>query len=167
MRNKNSNKIAFYVILAGVLLIVLVTIISRNKPTQVDLGDNTVQTNDQVDATDSGDDIVEAEGELVDGFPDFPIYPGAELEKSNQSTYQGRTAYSGTWISTGTVQKVMAWYRDQAKQKNWEIIDDPSNPASGQEQHLNLNVDGQLINVTVELEDNQTKPEIIIDVLPQ
>jgi hypothetical protein len=116
---------------------------------------------------DNGNDIVEADGELIDGFPeDIPVYPGAEIEDSSQTSYEGKTGYTASWTTKGSVPVVMKWYGDQAKKNKWTIVESPSNPESKMEQHVWYDRDGLRINIEVESEEDENDIEISIDVLP-
>ena len=59
--------------------------------------------------------------QLVGGFPEFAVYPGAAL-KDSQATGEGDMAiYIGDWTTSASVPQVMLWYIDALEHSNWRI----------------------------------------------
>lgn len=68
--------------------------------------------------------IIEQEGQLVEGFPEFPVYGDAVLVKSASLVQPGTSSqgYRAEWrLSQGSVPEVMAWYIEELKVAGWDV----------------------------------------------
>lgn len=106
--------------------------------------------------------IVEAEGELVEGFPEFPVYPGAEIHESavrRQAYNTGRDIYA-EWTTNDSVIEVMRWYEQELSKLGWSI-GEPNDPENPSEQIIQITKDN--LSGYVAAEDEEGTTEIVVD----
>lgn len=109
----------------------------------------------------------ELTGELVSGFPDFPVYPGAAVKTSREST-GGTVGFETVWEVNQEVPEIMRWYMDMfAGDESWKIKEPPDSPESPGEQSAIVSRDNWDFYLTVEREIDAETSEIIVEVVPQ
>jgi hypothetical protein len=95
------------------------------------------------------------QNQLVATFPDFPVYPGAEVIESRKldGAVDGVKGYSADWEINGskaTVDGVVSWYKTQLVNAGWTLTPiDPSNNV-GVEQYVKVSKGSQNALVTIE-----------------
>lgn len=111
--------------------------------------------------------IVEVKGQLVEGFPDFPVYPEAKLVQSVQLKKSGSVGgYRARWELAGeSVPKVMEWYVKELRSKGW-VVQPPDDPKAYGEQIATITKDNQAAYLRVELHE-QGIIEIEVDIPPR
>ena len=112
-------------------------------------------------ATDPG--FPEVKGQVISGFPDFPVYPGATLvasAKTNRAD-QPDTGYRVKWEAQDSVIPVMNWYQDELSKNGW-TYEVPNDPDATGEQVAQIKKAGWEGFVESELEDGAT--EIVVEV---
>ena len=98
----------------------------------------------------------EVKGQLITGFPDFPVYPGATIVssakvKQNEDPAKG---YRAEWeVQAESVTKVMQWYLQELKSKGWTILESPNDPESYGEQIASASKNGSIAYFVVELKE--------------
>jgi hypothetical protein len=106
----------------------------------------------------------ERQSALVSGFPEFPVYDGAIIQRSFAGTENGLPVYEAVWaidlvdgkpIDVTSVRKIMHWFEDDALPTDW-IFEEPlqqegdsDNPSKS---WLTVSRNGVYITVTVELQ---------------
>jgi len=104
--------------------------------------------------------LVEKKGELVEGFPQIPAYPGATLVRSYKKEDGGKTGWESKWIMQERIPVISAWYLQQFAEEDWDIDEVPEDPnADGEVQLVVSNGDWQ-VYITLEDEDNTGTTEI-------
>lgn len=101
-----------------------------------------------------------AEGRIIDGFPEFPIYPNATI-LSSQIERDTPTSYQAYLESADAVAAIVTWYNENLVKDNWTIVRsiDPSTPA---DQNVLASKNGLNLTVNVEKESDGTKISIDI-----
>ena len=99
--------------------------------------------------------MLDVKGQLISGFPAFPVYPGAKLIESSKvkNSPDPTKGYQAEWEAQAeSVAKVMDWYLKELKSTGWEILtlDDPKGYG---EQVANVSKDGNVVNLRVELSE--------------
>jgi len=67
--------------------------------------------------------LVEARGEFVTGFPDFPVYPEAKLTYSSRYNLEEETIYRATWGSNDPLSQTVAYYVSTLKDAGWTVTE--------------------------------------------
>lgn len=67
--------------------------------------------------------VTESTASLVQGFPDFPLYPGLRLDNSFRKEQVGKVDYTAIWYFDGeeTVIPMMKWYTDKLTASGWQV----------------------------------------------
>lgn len=137
----------FIIILGVVLYIPTSNLIKKNT------NPSTVQ-NDQ-DTIEMEDSAVYAQGELVSDFPDVPVYPGAEIEKSTEINNEGEYGYVATWKTNAkNIPDVLKFFLAEAKKRNWPIVQSPDLSGRSGEEYIETRIDNRKVYITVEKEDD-------------
>lgn len=79
---------------------------------------------------------IQSNSTLIEGFPAFPIFPGAKLETSSKRTQSLNTARDirAVWkVEQANVVTIMNWYLDELERTGW-AIEYPDDRASKGEQ---------------------------------
>lgn len=98
-------------------------------------------------------ETIRVEGELVASFPEFPVYSGAKIEYSYESTSSQPTGYEALWVSNAPVPTVMSWYIDTLTAEGWEIESLPDNRQDPTEQFLIASKGDNTVYLITEDED--------------
>lgn len=101
--------------------------------------------------------VVQGMGQIVEGFPDFPSYPGATVTSSqiNQATSSTPASYQAYLGSTNSVSDIINWYTQNLQAAGW-TIDRPADPvAQPDDQNIVVEKNGQKATVNAELEGNE------------
>ena len=112
-------------------------------------------------ATDPG--FPEVKGQVISGFPDFPVYPGAALiasAKTNRAD-QPDTGYRAKWGTQDSVIAVMKWYQAQLPKSGWQYTP-PNDPQSEGEQVAEISKGDFKGYIASEIEEGNN--EIVVDV---
>lgn len=93
--------------------------------------------------------VTESAAQLVDGFPDIPVYPGLKLDKSYKREQNGKTDYNAFWyheVPEEEITVLFKWYIDELKARGWEV----SGPfADESEDELNLKGENTKYKLTI------------------
>lgn len=102
---------------------------------------------------------------LPPGFPDFPTYPGAVLEKSYKlsKVQDPKRGFEAYWKTDAPVPEVMNWYLKELAKANWSIDESPSDPETVGEQVAHVSKNGLKVTVGIE-QEGPTTTEIYISV---
>ena len=108
----------------------------------------------------------EIKGELIGGFPDFPVYPGATLIASAQTNPAGQPpqGYRAKWVTHDPVIKVMNWYEDDLPIAGWQYTP-PNDQQSEGEQVAEISKGDLKGYIAAEIEEENI--EIVVDVRPE
>ncbi len=98
---------------------------------------------------------------LVDGFPQLPIVPDAELVQSYDKTEGERIGYEAVYHSQRSVPEVVQFYEEKLGSRGWTVVDLPSNRAAV-EQSISFKKGRRLLVIAVESEGDHT--EIVLEV---
>ncbi len=107
--------------------------------------------------------VVEVENKLVANFPEFPVYPGAVIEKSSGRIETINTGQDlrAVWISDEkSVQTVMNWYIDELEKSGWQV-EKPNDPIAMGEQVAQIKKDD--LSGYIAVEDEAGTTEIVAD----
>jgi hypothetical protein len=104
------------ILLLVTMAVVTTIILKQNKST---VGNNaSVSQPVAVDAN-----FTEFQKQLAPGFPDFPVYPGAQIIVSRKETKatENKNGYSAEWTANGdkNVTDVANWYTNELVKKGW------------------------------------------------
>lgn len=107
----------------------------------------------------------EALGQLLPGFPEFPLYPGAELVGSAEVNLpdEPNQGYRVKWITKDLVPQVMGWYLEALSQTGW-VVEEPNDPEAEGEQVANIRKDDFKGYLAVESEGSDGEVEIVVDI---
>jgi hypothetical protein len=110
--------------------------------------------------------VNQAEGQLIAGFPDFPIFTGASITSTqhtnavNAPTYQP-ASYQAYLESTKSVTEIIAWYTQNLQKMGWQVTT-PADQTDLNDKNI-LAVKGKLkATVNVEKENNTATIAIYI-----
>ena len=110
--------------------------------------------------------VYEVEKTLVEGFPEFPVYPGAVIEESSEldQVPDARKGYYAEWeideILTAT--EVMNWYFEELQKTGWTIVEYPNDREATGEQVARVEKGEYLVYLEVSVQENFTEIEIFI-----
>lgn len=107
--------------------------------------------------------IIEAPKAMVADFPQFPVYPGAEIVKSSQRAKAINTGKDlvAEWKVQGSVIEIMQWYIPRLQEQGW-TVEPPNDPQAAAEQVAHLKKDNLSGYIGIEYsEDNQDVVEIV------
>lgn len=99
-------------------------------------------------------------------FPDFPIYPGATVEKAYKITSAPDRGFEVYWKVGGDadVKKIVSWYLTEAPKAGWQIVDKPADPSAEGEQTASFKKGQSGAFLTVENEGNGIEIVLVIPV---
>lgn len=113
--------------------------------------------------------VIETEGELVDGFPDIPIYPTLKIDKTYKKVLGGKTNYLGIWYYKGDIKIILDWYVIELKKAGWSVtgpfVQEGENDLEIDAENADYNL--RLLNSEREKGDRYTPGEIITADLTQ
>ena len=69
----------------------------------------------------------EAKNELVNNFPDFPIYPEAKVINSRMLSDTQNQYFEAFFESDKSVTEVRSWYVQELKKDGWKLVTEESN----------------------------------------
>ena len=86
--------------------------------------------------------FTEVKDKLIEGFPEFPVYPGATLEASAKVNSEGQTdmGYRVKWETHDPVPKIARWYERELAKAGWKVTPS-SDPQSEGEQVIKIEKD--------------------------
>ncbi len=143
------------IIIGFIILLGVILYIPTSKLIKSNTGSGTAQNSDAT--VEMEDSAVYAQGELVSDFPDVPVYPGAEIEKSTEINNDGEYGYVATWKTKAkTIPEVLKFFLAEAKSRNWPIVQSPDLSGKSGEEYIETKIDGRKVYITVEKEDNGT-----------
>lgn len=97
------------------------------------------------------------QGQLVSGFPDFPIYPGASIIGSYKKIDGERIGFEATWETEISQNEVAAWYLNEFnKYIGWTIHELPDT-FNSDELVFRIEKNNQKSTLTIEREDDITE----------
>ena len=91
----------------------------------------------------------ELEGQLVAGFPEFPVYPGANIVSSYKKQEESKVGFEANWEADASVSEVIVWYIDALRESGWVFEEEPDD-LSISEQSLVAKKDNLRVYLTVE-----------------
>lgn len=175
MKNNSQSKLPIMMIGIGALLVVSLAYFYFNQSQNNTQSFNFISPDetkalkdDQPISKNKLNRINIVEANMVDGFPiKMNQYPGAKLVKSNEIVYDGKTSYSVEYDATGSVKKVLEFFIAQAERNNWKVLKGTSSNIdhTGEEQ-ISFAAEEYKINIVAEIEDNSSKVEYVVDVIP-
>lgn len=76
-----------------------------------------------IDRIYTSETVTESSVLLVQGFPDFPLYPGLRLDNSFRKEQDGKVDYTAIWYfdEEETVIPMMKWYTDELTASGWQV----------------------------------------------
>jgi hypothetical protein len=97
------------------------------------------------------------EGTIIDDFPDFPFYPGAQVLSSQRTAAYGKqpVSYQAYFESKDSVSKIVKWYKENLVKAGWKI-DPESDTSQPEEQTLSVSNSSREGTVFVENEGSET-----------
>ncbi len=102
------------------------------------------------------------QGELVKEFPEFPVYPTAQIENSYVKHDGDRIGYEAKWEMPEPVSAVLKWYLERLPSEGWVLNDVPENLSIESEQFLIANKGEVAVYLTIERDGDKT--EVIAEV---
>jgi len=66
--------------------------------------------------------IEESKNDVVENFPDLPIYANAEITQSKYYTEEGGDGYSLELTTNDSVLDVIEWYKDGLYSQDWSLV---------------------------------------------
>ena len=140
---KEKSKKLFVLLLAFLVLVIGVGVALLKKPK-----DTKVIPADQIPATvEPGK--TELEGQLVPDFPEFPVYPGANIVSSYKKQEESKVGFEANWEVEASVNEIMVWYSDALKESGWVFEEEPVVDETS-EQQLIVRKDETRVYLTVE-----------------
>lgn len=106
--------------------------------------------------------LKEENGKLVEGFPEFPIYPGSTIARSQYGTTAGKDTYVADLETTGqSLEAVMEWYEDEKLPEAW-IYDEPLTVLPSGDRRIKVHQNGSPLRVTLTVtQEKQNLPVVI------
>ena len=106
--------------------------------------------------------FAEVKGQLLPGFPEFPIYPGAELVGSAEVNLpdEPNQGYRVKWTTYDPVPQVMDWYLEELSKTGW-VVEEPNDPEAEGEQVANIHKGGFKGHIAVESEGSEGEGGLI------
>lgn len=98
----------------------------------------------------------EVTGELVEGFPELPVYPGATILKSYKKQEGEKVGFEANWEVDVSVDEIMAWYIDALREAGWIFEEEPVVDKTF-EQFIIAQKDESRVYLTVEREEEVTE----------
>jgi hypothetical protein len=97
------------------------------------------------------------EKEIIYGFPDFPIYPEAEIKSSQRTEKYGLEpiSYQAYMDSHDSVLNIIKWYKDTLTEEGWTIMPN-SDEENEFEQYLTVIRDKTKAVVFAEKEEGES-----------
>ena len=110
----------------------------------------------------------EVKGQLIPGFPQFPVYPGAVVKKSLKAKQVQDPAkgYRAEWEipQKKSVPEVMQWYLAELKNQGWVINEPPVDLQTYGEQVSKISKGDLMAYLNVEIGDDNNSTEIMVDI---
>ena len=161
-----SKTVLYGLILLGVLAILVIILVDQkkvsNQPSQPEAGVSTAENL----STDPS--RMEVKGQMVEGFPAFPVYPGAMIEESSKvkDSPDSEKGYRAEWRidKVLSVPQVMKWYLDELKTEGWTIKQAPVDPQTYGEQAAIVSKGDVDAHLNVEIGDDKKTTEIMVDI---
>ncbi len=142
-------------IVIGVIIIVLLAG-GTFLLTKINQSSKQTTTSSNAQSFPSDPNKLEVKGELVAGFPDFPVYSKATVVNSSRVKELSDPAkgYQAAWkVHDASVAKVMQWYLQELKNTGWQIVVPPNDPQGYGEQLATVSKGGSTAYLIVELEE--------------
>ena len=101
-------------------------------------------------------------GKLVEGFPQFPIFPDSVVEKSYKKEEGGRAGFEADYTSNKSPKEAIVWYRDELKKLGWSIYSEQIEGVQG-EFNIMAERGKEKVNIFAEKEEGE-ETEIAIEI---
>ena len=98
----------------------------------------------------------ELEGQLVVDFPEFPVYPGANIVSSYKKQEGEKVGFEANWEVDVSVGEIMVWYIDSLSQSGWVFEEEPVVDRTS-EQFIIAQMDELRVHLSVEREEGITE----------
>ncbi len=130
MLQKYNGKV---LIIIGVLVISIGLTVWFIKSGQRSTNEAIPELQTQEVATDPS--FTEVKGQLIPGFPELPVYPGASIVASAKTNPEIKLdiGYRAKWKASDPVLKVMKWYLEELPKYGWNV-EPPNDPNATGEQ---------------------------------
>lgn len=110
--------------------------------------------------------FTEVKSQLISGFPQFPVYPGAQLEYSAKrektSTPEGDFRAKWEIKDREAVDKVLQWYLTELPKYGWVITEPSSDREAMGEQGAQIAKNGLTATINVEAKEGKTEILVLI-----
>ena len=98
----------------------------------------------------------ELEGQLIAGFPEFPVYPGANIVSSYKKQEGDKVGFEANWEADASVNEIIVWYIDALRESGWVFEEEPELDYTS-EQQLIARKDETTVYLTAEREEGVTE----------
>lgn len=102
--------------------------------------------------------------QLVSGFPEFPVYPGARLKSSHQTP--GFLNFKAVWEVNQPGPPVMDWYITALSGGAWAIEEFPEAPDIKKRQFAQARNDHWRVYLAVSQENPEEPTQVRVDLVP-
>ena len=105
---------------------------------------------------------------LVQNFPQVPVYPGSTLVASNQGATDENFRFEATWVTDDTVPNVSVWYLNQFRNSpDWSVYAPPADIDADDIQLLVVTKDDLIYNFSFIKDPTSGKTQIITQIMSQ
>ncbi len=148
-------------VILGILFFSLILFLRLSDATVKDTVRGKAQTSAITDAPPRVS-IEKAQGKVISGIPDFPVYPGAHVEYSYIKREGKRTGYEIEWEAPAGVETLTKWYIANLPKYGWVLPDVPI-PMRDSEVMIDASKNGRPVRLIIENEDGLPESEIAVE----
>ena len=106
----------------------------------------------------------EIQNQLVEGMPEFPLYPGGVIEKSFKRTVGTNNGYIVDMIANASLGDIISFYETELTKDGWTITVIPEERDETGEEAIEATRDNMNVLINLEREDSTTPTEVVIDI---
>jgi hypothetical protein len=109
--------------------------------------------------------VKQAKGQLVAGFPDLPIFPGARITSTQHAEavsapFYQPASYQAYLQSDKSVPEIIGWYTKNLQAAGWKMIT-PADPSTPSDQSIVMTKNSLTVSINVE---SGSESDISIDI---
>ena len=131
--------------------------------------DKTIFINEASEVETAEPGKTEIEGGVIYDFPQFPVYPGANIVSSYKKEEGDRVGFSTSWVSGEPVGEITNWYVGELQDLGWIILISPDPDPLGEysEQFIQVAYGELKANIIIEAgEGKYTQIDIEFPIQP-
>jgi hypothetical protein len=169
MENKSTSYSSGRIALALIIVVIIAVLAGLGSwyiwlnPSSVSTLEKAISPTEMPSPLSDEKNTITAEGELVEKFPDFPVFPGAAIHESSariETRDTGRDLRA-EWTVKSPVIDVMQWYIAELPKQGW-TVEPPNDPVAEGEQIAHISKGTLSGYIAVEDEGEQIT-EIVVD----